>query len=188
MLMKFSREDVVHFEKAGVSGVLVGESLMRATSPANKIKELKGEKVTLVKICGIKDVSAAIATAEAGADMIGLVFAESRRKVTVDQAREIASALEKWRVAQGQPSPTTDTEVCTSPLLHWALTCAHHPQLLNENDAESSEWFSGWASKLVSGVERRRPIIVGVFADNDVRPTHVNYQRAVNFTLPPRHK
>jgi anthranilate synthase/indole-3-glycerol phosphate synthase/phosphoribosylanthranilate isomerase len=114
-----TREDVVHFEQAGVSGVLVGESLMRASDPAQKIRELQGggdetRSKPLVKICGIKDVPTAIATAEAGADMIGLVFAESRRKVTIEQAREIADALDKWRTAQGQADASSGQQVRVS--------------------------------------------------------------------------
>lgn len=46
-----------------------------------------------VKICGIMDPAAAVAAAAAGADAIGLVFAPSRRQVTVDQARRIAAEL-----------------------------------------------------------------------------------------------
>jgi len=42
-----------------------------------------------IKICGIQTVEAALCCAEAGADAIGFVFAESRRKVSVDQAAEI---------------------------------------------------------------------------------------------------
>ena len=51
---------------------------------------------TLVKICGIRDVQTAIATAEAGADFIGLVFHfSSKRNVDKEKAREIVSAMKQ---------------------------------------------------------------------------------------------
>jgi phosphoribosylanthranilate isomerase len=46
-----------------------------------------------VKVCGIKELEDARVAADAGADAIGLIFAESPRRVNVERAREIASVL-----------------------------------------------------------------------------------------------
>ncbi len=48
---------------------------------------------TRVKICGITNVEDARSALEAGADHVGLVFTESPRRVTLDQARRIRDAL-----------------------------------------------------------------------------------------------
>ena len=82
--------------------------------------------MTLVKICGLREPAHALAAAEAGADFIGLVFAESRRRVTVEQAQAIVRAL-------GEP-----------------LAAA-------ASDAEGIEAM----------LRRKRPLVVGVFADAD---------------------
>lgn len=47
----------------------------------------------LVKICGIQTIEAAQTAKEAGTDFIGLVFAESKRKVTIQQAENIKHSL-----------------------------------------------------------------------------------------------
>lgn len=47
----------------------------------------------LVKVCGIQTREAAEVVVQEGADFIGFVFAESKRKISPEQATEIASGL-----------------------------------------------------------------------------------------------
>nr|WP_318539561.1 phosphoribosylanthranilate isomerase [Terribacillus saccharophilus] len=47
----------------------------------------------IVKICGIQSVEAGQMAVDAGADMIGFVFADSRRKVSPEQAADIGKKL-----------------------------------------------------------------------------------------------
>jgi phosphoribosylanthranilate isomerase len=54
--------------------------------------------VTLVKICGVTRAGDAEAAVQAGADLIGLIFAESERGVDVAQARRLLPAAAGARV------------------------------------------------------------------------------------------
>ena len=94
--------------------------------------------MTLVKICGMREPRHAVAAADAGADLIGVVFAPSRRRATVEQAQAIARALGSGQAAAKVPPAD-------------AL-----------NDAR---WFSRWARSIEALLGRKRPLLVGVFAD-----------------------
>ena len=57
---------------------------------------------TRVKICGITNVADGLAAAEAGADMIGLMFYESSpRHITLARAAEISRALPPFLMRVG---------------------------------------------------------------------------------------
>ena len=118
-------EDVRGYVQEGVGAVLVGEALMRAEDPRAFIhhlldwplpKEEEDEQV-LVKICGIKSVDEALVAAEAGADLLGLVFVpSSKRCISVDVARSIANAVHVFRSSPNTPSGANvnaDVEVKT---------------------------------------------------------------------------
>lgn len=97
-------EDVEAYKQNGVGAVLVGEALMRAADTAKFIRELLGEtdetiqsevkEELLVKICGTRTPEAAKVAVEAGADMIGIILVEGRKRfVPRETAMEISKVV-----------------------------------------------------------------------------------------------
>ncbi|MFH1486927.1 MAG: phosphoribosylanthranilate isomerase [Chloroflexota bacterium] len=64
--------------------------------------------MTVVKICGITQPIHAVEAADAGADMVGLIFAPSSRQVTLKKAQEIVSILRERQTAQRPYSATLE--------------------------------------------------------------------------------
>ena len=53
--------------------------------------------MTKVKICGICEAEPALVASEAGADYLGLVFAPSRRQISINKASQIVAALDSLK-------------------------------------------------------------------------------------------
>ncbi len=73
---------------------------MRRTAPLRRGSRIN-RMMSKVKVCGITTLEDAMIAAEVGADAIGLVFAESPRKVSVEQAREVTEALPEGMLKVG---------------------------------------------------------------------------------------
>ena len=156
--------DVDRFRQAGLGMCLIGESLMRAADPAQAIASLclhpddyskqqqqsmsAGGAYTagcqLVKVCGLTRPEDALVACQAGANLIGVIFApKSKRCVTVDQAKAVVQAVRSFgertqRTILPPPPPSG-----AAPLASLATT----------------------AQQLTSTA--RRPLVVGVFQNQD---------------------
>mmetsp|Transcript_2707 Transcript_2707/g.6351 ORF Transcript_2707/g.6351 Transcript_2707/m.6351 type:complete len:535 (+) Transcript_2707:3-1607(+) len=98
-------EEVDRYAKIGCHGVLVGESLMRATNIERAISGLMRGCVAsdvLAKVCGVTNVEDATAAARAGANLIGLIFvSKSKRSVTRSVAAPIIDTVNSFSERAG---------------------------------------------------------------------------------------
>ena len=103
--------------------------------------------MTLVKICGNRTPDDVLAAAEAGADFVGMVFAESRRRVEVDEAQAMVRALGR---------PLAAHEMLLPP--------PAQPQAREEIEP----WFQHGSKVIEAYIGAKRPLTVGVFADQPI--------------------
>ncbi|KAF6231218.1 hypothetical protein HO173_010550 [Letharia columbiana] len=114
-------DDVKSYRSQGVGAVLVGEALMRAGRPDEFASRLLGSSEptehgherhdVLVKICGTRTPEAAKVAAVAGADMIGIILVEGRKRcVSTESALAIAEAVRTTPKSGTRRSPVLSPE------------------------------------------------------------------------------
>ncbi len=145
------RQDVERYVAEGVKAVLIGEALMRASDPGVFIRELldvrdQGNQQDkpyqpLVKICGIRTFEDAKFAADSGADLLGIIFANTKRKIDLPAARRISSYVHSLRY------PTDEDALALG-------------EFSDESPLHPSPWFTSQTKRISLG---RKPLLVGVF-------------------------
>jgi len=148
-----TNKDVQGYIEQGVSAVLVGESLMRAPDPGAFVRYLldipdvsegdtkdKADR-PLIKVSGVKTPEVALAGAEAGVDLFGLIFApNSTQRISLAEATKISLAIHQHRA----PSVGVSKEASKD-----------HPA--------NAPWFALHAARLSVALSRSGPLVVGIF-------------------------
>ena len=90
-------EDIQVLRDNNIGVALMGETFMRSPNKVEKLSYLYGPTyyTPKVKMCGISKVETIPAVVEAKPDYMGLVFAPSKRQVTVDQAKTLVEELHR---------------------------------------------------------------------------------------------
>ena len=90
-------EDIQVLRDNNIGVALMGETFMRSPNKIEKLAYLYGSTyyTPKIKMCGISKVETIPAIVDAKPDYMGLVFAPSKRQVTVDQAKTLVEELHK---------------------------------------------------------------------------------------------
>ena len=90
-------EDIQVLWDNNIGVALMGETFMRSPNKVEKLAYLYGPTyyTPKVKMCGISKIETIPAVIEANPDYMGLVFAPSKRQVTVEQAKTLVEELHK---------------------------------------------------------------------------------------------
>ena len=154
-------EDVQAYKQNGVGAVLVGEALMRQSDTGVFVKNLLESKETvtiapnrpelLVKICGTRTSEAAQVAIRSGADMVGMILVEGRKRCVSSE-----TALKISHVVHNTSKPTRKVEA----------------RSLVDGNSTNRGFFDH-----TSGFFRRdtRALLVGVFQDQPL--SHVLAQQ-----------
>ena len=90
-------EDIQVLRDNNIGVALMGETFMRSPNKVEKLAYLYGPTyyTPKVKMCGISKVETISVIVDAKPDYMGLVFAPSKRQVTVEQAKTLVEELHK---------------------------------------------------------------------------------------------
>ena len=90
-------EDIEVLRDNNIGVALMGETFMRSPNKVEKLAYLYGPTyyTPKIKMCGISKVEIIPAIVDAKPDYMGLVFAPSKRQVTVEQAKTLVDELHK---------------------------------------------------------------------------------------------
>ena len=106
-------EDIQVLRDNNIGVALMGETFMRSPNKVEKLAYLYGRTyyTPKIKMCGISKVETIPAIVDAKPDYMGLVFAPSKRQVTVDQAKTLVEELHKqYAKTYGEVTAPTNTD------------------------------------------------------------------------------
>lgn len=132
-----------------------------------------------VKICGIRQPEHAVAAVQAGADFLGLIFAPSRRQISVEQARAIVESARAVAAEQQTPigivgvfvneQAQSINAVVDALELDWVQLSGHEPitiayeirvPVVKAVRFDQHESERTWLDQLNADVTERYPLLV----------------------------
>ncbi|CAK9032523.1 Tryptophan biosynthesis protein TRP1 [Includes: Indole-3-glycerol phosphate synthase (IGPS) [Durusdinium trenchii] len=154
-------EDVAQCREISCSGILVGEALMRASDPGAAILAMMGPSSdgalpvrpgeVLVKVCGVRRPEDALCAVKAGANLIGVIFASSKRQASLEQAQAVVQEVQRF----GERSERAPAARATNG------------GYTNGGSAGPRSPFSARSVALRKACQRS-PLVVGVFMDQGI--------------------
>lgn len=92
----YNRDQLISLRNDGIDGALIGESLIKEPE---LLRQLKVKRTpTKIKLCGLKTLDQVKLADDLKVDFIGLVFAESKRQINVDQALSLRPYIKQAKL------------------------------------------------------------------------------------------